>query len=210
MRVQNTFFASSAATTAWSYSRTTVRCSAFQCVLQCVAVCYSLLQCAVVLFAATTSWSYSCTTVRCSVLQCVAVCCSGLQCVAVCCGVCCNVLQCVAVRCSVLQCHLQQQKPGRTLALRCVAVCCGVLQCVAVSSVETAAWSYSRTTAFIFVRDITHSYVSHDSFTRGLQDVVLILVNTLQHTATHCKHTSKYVQDVVLQQRGRNSQKSAR
>ena len=164
MRVQNTFFASSAATTAWSYSRTTVRCSAFQCVLQCVAVCYSLLQCAVVLFAATTSWSYSCTTVR----------------------------------CSVLQCHLQQQKPGRTLALRCVAVCCGVLQCVAVSSVETAAWSYSRTTAFIFVRDITHSYVSHDSFTRGLQDVVLILVNTLQHTATHCKHTSKYVQDVVL------------
>ena len=45
--------------------------------LQCVAVCYSVLHCVVV---------------RCSMLQCVAVCCSVLQCVAVCC----SVLQCVA------------------------------------------------------------------------------------------------------------------
>ena len=85
-----------------------------------------------------------CVAVCCSVLQCVAVCCSVLQCVAVCCSayisrprtsamvphlrpesfqdeshhVCCSVLQCVAVCCSVLQ---------------CVAVCCSVLQCVAVS-----------------------------------------------------------------------------
>jgi len=41
-------------------------------VLQCVAVCCSLLQCV---------------AVCCSVLQCVAVCCSVLQCVAVCCSV---------------------------------------------------------------------------------------------------------------------------
>ena len=49
--------------------------------LQCVAVCCSVLQCA---------------AVCCSVLQCVAVCCSVLQCVAVCC----SVLQCVAVCCT--------------------------------------------------------------------------------------------------------------
>ena len=41
-----------------------------------------------------------CVAVCCSVLQCVAACCSVLQCVAVCC----SVLQCVAVRCSMLQC----------------------------------------------------------------------------------------------------------
>jgi len=54
-------------------------------VLQCVAVCCSVLLCVVV---------------YCSMLQCVAVCCSVLQCVAVWC----SVLQCVAVWCSVLQC----------------------------------------------------------------------------------------------------------
>jgi len=55
--------------------------------LQCVAVCCSVVQCI---------------AVYCSVLQCFAVCfmcCSALQCIAVCC----SVLQCVAVHCSVLQ-----------------------------------------------------------------------------------------------------------
>jgi len=52
-------------------------------VLQCVAVCCSVLLCV---------------AVCCSVLQCIAVCCSVLQCVAVCC----SVLQCIAVCCSVL------------------------------------------------------------------------------------------------------------
>jgi len=74
--------------------------------LQCVAVCYSVLPCV---------------AVRCSVLQCVAVCCSVLQCVffvitkydsfmldtihSFCfiLNMCCSVLQCVAVCCSVLQ-----------------------------------------------------------------------------------------------------------
>jgi len=41
-----------------------------------------------------------CVAVCCSVLQCVAVCCSVLQCFAVCR----SVLQCVAVCCNVLQC----------------------------------------------------------------------------------------------------------
>jgi len=81
--------------------------------LQCVAVCCSVLQCAA------TSGRDKTLVIRrlyiaeicCSVLQCVAVCCGMLQCVAVCC----SVLQCVAVCCSVLQ---------------CVAVCCSVLPCV--------------------------------------------------------------------------------
>jgi len=72
--------------------------------LQCVAVCCSLLKktksslpshC-----VASESIRACCivTTVRCSVLQCVAVCCSVLQCVAVCC----SVLQFIAV-CNGLQ-----------------------------------------------------------------------------------------------------------
>ena len=51
--------------------------SALQRVLQCVAVCCSVLQCV---------------AVCCSVLQYVAVCCSVLHCVAVCVAVCCCVL----------------------------------------------------------------------------------------------------------------------
>ena len=45
------------------------------CVLQCVAVCCSVLQC-----------------VSQPVVQCVAVCCSLMQCVAVCVALCCSVL----------------------------------------------------------------------------------------------------------------------
>ena len=88
-------------------------------VLQCVAVCCSVLQ----------------------LSQCVAVCCSVLiqdglslifqQCVASgsdsSVAVCCSVLQCVAVCCSVLQ---------------CVAVRCSVVQCVAVCSFENVYRSY--------------------------------------------------------------------
>ena len=65
------------------------------CLLQCVAVCCSMLQ-----YVAVCCSVLQCVAVRCSVLQCVAMCCSVLQCVAVCC----SVLQCVAVCCSVLQC----------------------------------------------------------------------------------------------------------
>jgi len=95
-------------------------------VLQCVAVCCSVLQIVIVRCVC-------CSVLQCgSVLQCVAVYCSksqcvtgryrSLHCVALCCGVlifrlayaeeigaiytqvCCSVLQCVAVCCSVLQC----------------------------------------------------------------------------------------------------------
>jgi len=64
-------------------------------VAHCVAVCCSVLQCAVV--CDTSRYTcllhrrhilqnshHTCCTLRCSVLQCVAVCCSVLQCVAVC------------------------------------------------------------------------------------------------------------------------------
>ena len=52
-----------------------------------------------------------CVAVCCSVLQSVAVCCSVLQCVAVCC----SVLQCVAVCSSMLQC-VPQTKGGATIS----------------------------------------------------------------------------------------------
>ena len=84
--------------------------------LQCVAVCCSVLQ-----YVAVCS----------SVQQSAAVCCSALQCAAVCC----SVLQCVAVRCSVLQCtfrHCSTVYPPLHLLYTSVAVCCSVLQCVAV------------------------------------------------------------------------------
>jgi len=64
-------------------------------VLQCVAVCCSVMQ-LTPLRSCASLFPRSC------VLQCVAVCCSVLQCVDV--AVCCSVLMCVAVYCSVLQC----------------------------------------------------------------------------------------------------------
>ena len=85
--------------------------------LQCVAVCCSVLQCI---------------AVCCSVLQCVAVCCSVFQCVAVCCSVlqcvpvCCSVSQCVAVWRTVLQCDadkfVSNSMPPRAAIAECYAV----------------------------------------------------------------------------------------
>jgi len=84
-------------------------------VLQCVAVCCSVLQ-----------W----TAVDCSVLQCVASCCAVwppdppppgvLQCVAACC----SGLQCVAFYCEVWP-----PDSPRPDVLQCVVLCCSVLQC---------------------------------------------------------------------------------
>jgi len=60
-----------------------VCCDSFICVLRCVAVCSSVLQCAACMCGVTLHMRVA---VSCSVLQCVAVCCSELQCVAVCCN----------------------------------------------------------------------------------------------------------------------------
>jgi len=95
-----------------------VCCSVLQCVadsvLQCVAVCCGVLRCVAVCCSVLSSAADSCVAE--GVLRCVAVCFSVLQCVAVCC----SVLQCVAVCCSVLQ----------SVAV-CCNVCCSVLQFVA-------------------------------------------------------------------------------
>jgi len=93
-------------------------------VLQCVAVCCSVLQCVLI-----TRWSLAHTSlgswlkaVCCSVLQCVAVCCSVLQCVAVCAD---HEMKSrayvirIVTRSRVLQCVCWS-------VLKCVAVCCSV------------------------------------------------------------------------------------
>jgi len=79
-------------------------------VLQCVAVCCSVLQLVVCHWEVLTSvCMWPCVAVCCSVLQCVAVCCNrwcvmGCAHFGMCDAVCCSVLQCVASCCSVLQC----------------------------------------------------------------------------------------------------------
>jgi len=85
---------------------TSVCCGRDRCMLQCVAVCYSGLNCSHVCSSA---WAQRhCVAVEigvcCSVLQCAPVCCSILQCA----PVCCSVLQFVAV-CGLHITLLQQQ-----------------------------------------------------------------------------------------------------
>jgi len=70
-------------------------------VLQCVAMCCSVVQCGAVRHASFVEghagrWLL----LRCVVLRCVAVYCSVLHCFALCC----TVLQCVAMCCTVVQC----------------------------------------------------------------------------------------------------------
>ena len=77
--------------------------------LQCVAVCCSVLQCIIYVGGSKVVREEQ---VSCSVLQHVAVFCSVVQCGAVWC----SVVQCVALCCTVLH---------------CAALCCTVLQCVA-------------------------------------------------------------------------------
>jgi len=80
--------------------------------VQCVAVCWSMLHCIAVC------------AVCCSVLQCVAVCCSVLQCLAVSCGV----LQCVAVCRGVLNVDHTATPFWRCNVLQNAATYCNTLQ----------------------------------------------------------------------------------
>jgi len=121
-----------------------MRCSVLQSSsirIQCVAVCCSVLQravvcCNVLLWCSNASVRIQHCATCCSVLQCVAVCCSVLQCVAVCCSelqlvvVCCNALQCC--RAHQYKWFVAELLPSDFELLQCVAVCCSVLQCVAV------------------------------------------------------------------------------
>jgi len=77
-------------------------------VLQCVAVCRSVLQCVAVRW--TLAWrreACTCVTGVCSP-ECVAVCCCELLCIAVCR----SVLQCVAVCCSSLDIGVEKGGVG--------------------------------------------------------------------------------------------------
>ena len=123
-----------------------LQCGALWCnVVQCVAVCCSVLQhmntshVARLLEAVT---YVQCGAVRCSALPCVAMCCRVSQCVAVCR----SVSQCVAVCRSVLRhmdtggkipgvvCCIEFAYVTRLLEaiphVQCVAVCCSVLQSI--------------------------------------------------------------------------------
>jgi len=148
-------------------------------VLQCVAVCCSVLQSCVVVSYKTSRLQEFPETIEvlcCSVLQCVAVCCSVLQCVAVCyCAV-----YCAAVCCSVLQ---------------CVAVCCSVLQCVAVCC-RLQRFPESIEMPFPEREGCMYTQVLHHTATHcnTLQHTAAHC-NTLQHTATHCntlQHTATH------------------
>ena len=78
-------------------------CGAVRCgVLQCAAMCCSAEWIVVHIQQAYCSL-LQCVAVCCSVMQCVAECCGMLQCVAVCIAEGCGMLQCVAVCCRVLQ-----------------------------------------------------------------------------------------------------------
>ena len=76
-----------------------------------------------------------CVAVCCSVLQCVAVCCNVLQWVAVCC----SVLLCVAVCCCEIHTRVTAMTPLQLSLVQCSAVrccACSVAQCVAVKLIR--------------------------------------------------------------------------
>jgi len=105
--------------------------------LQCVAVCCSVLQCILSLKADVQTYNdvakiFRCVAVCCSVLQRVAVCCSVLQCVAVCCSACCL---------SKLMFRVIITVPRFSGVLQRVVVCCSVLQCFAVHIVSQSQCS---------------------------------------------------------------------
>jgi len=109
--------------------RMLLQCVAVCCsVLHCVAVCCSVLQCVFRVYP-----------LLCSIrmlLQCVAVCCSMLQCVFRVYPLLCSIrmlLQCVAAFVCCCSRSRQHDIARRSCSvLSCVAVCCSMLQCVAV------------------------------------------------------------------------------
>ena len=121
--------------------------------LQCVAVCCSVLQTEVAHDVDASDQQVESTTrcnMWCSVLQYVAVCCSVLQCVAVCC----SVLQCAISRLRNNLARAAEFFACVVSVLQCVAVSCRVLQCVAVRSFKSPN----------YLREMTRPYVCHDAF----------------------------------------------
>ena len=154
------------------------RCSASckTCMLQCVAMCCSVLQCVAVCSAGAVP----------RVLQCVVVCLNVLQCVTVCCSVfsrrsaSCHtwMMQCVAVCCSALQ---------------CVAVCGNVLQCGAVREPRWCIYECALYITLVHRHSATHCYIQRHTVTRNttqhhtaplkFADEVTYMHS---HTAPHC------------------------
>ena len=139
--------------------------------------------------------------VRCIVLQCVAMRCSALQCVAVCC----SALRCAAVRCSVLQCVARD---GRFSLIRPLVPTHALLHlpcafCVAASSCRYKGMSSVRvachgclSSALLcprrFLVASRHVLPASLLLCTPLSTVSATHCNTLQHTATHCKHTASH------------------
>jgi len=128
---------------------------------------------------------------------CVAVCCSVLQCVAVCC----TMLACCSVLCAQHYVNFD---------LQCVAVCCSVLQCVAVQQILSSCTQRpvvctTLCQLWLFLWMSSKRTIGSGSFKkepmmckfseRNTSPRVLIRINTLQHTATHCntlQHTATH------------------
>jgi len=168
-----------------------------RCVLQRVAACCSVLQCAELSWRMLRRVAVCCSVLQCaaacrSVVQRPAVCCSVLQCGPVWCSVLQHVLECVAACCSVLQCVavLLQQRDSHDaqvlsrVAEKCVAVRCSVLQlqCVAVCCKVSRA--LPRVAAKTHARSRTWKW-------KDLAEVVPIsetttqLVKRVEHVLTH-------------------------
>jgi len=149
-----------------------------------------------------------CVAVCCSVLQCAAVCCSVLQydlhlsqsidqtslqvnySVLKCFAVCCSLLQCVAVCCSVLQYDLRESRSiNQPLlqvnysVLKSVEVYCSELQCVAVCCSVTCTESknrYDTAAGEFFTCDMTQYIYLQQHVT-----CLMIYINVRYYSFTH-------------------------
>jgi len=135
--------------------------------LQCVAVCCSVLQCDAVCYSV-----MQCVAVRCSVLQRDAVCCSVLMCVAVCC----SVFQCVAVSCSLMQ----------------YATCCNMLQHAHTDPRSvTASMAIKHCNALQFTATRYNTKETHADMPPPWSSHTAIHCNPLQHTTTHTRRSTQ-------------------
>jgi len=178
-------------------------------VLQCVAVCCSVLRepfCALPIFScilicsSTIPFAHTyvngCVAVCSSVLQCVAVCCSVLQCVAVCC----SVLLCVPVCCSVLKCveggfercqPLLRRSPAHHQHLKFSSTHCNTTQ-------HTATTPVVHTCVFIqtytYTRHVTHDAHPHTNIRTYIHIYMHAYAQTYILDCVHTHHSCMHLQ----------------
>jgi len=167
-------------------------------VLHCVAVCCSVRHTSTSESVYESVSVLQCVAVCCSVLQCVAACCSVLQCVALLdilllvrvsmrVSMCCSVLQCVAVCCNVLQ----------SVAVCCAAVCCSVLQCVRVFdihllvrlSMRVSNYQHSHTLHVYEKSNYQHFHTKRGKLSMYISVSNHELTHILPHSHMHPTHT---------------------